>query len=551
MSCTTCGSNVPCGCSSTTTACVYCYQAGCSGGCQSSSNRLCGNVVPAAPQPYYTCAPSCQESNTQKIIVNQFAAALKVVNSWNVPACGLSATLSIPGLINVTIGSYLWNATYGYFEITAFDSGLQQVTVVNNCNEGNAVAGTAVPACTDFLNAAPPAVDDNTGTPCVAIDFTAPAVSACIDITLNNTTGVLAGDVVQIGSGFYRVAEVKPNDIINICNDGDGITPGTSVIALDASGNFNYCLQIISTSPCDRDVVENAAVVVCNTEGQTTTIHMPEDAWILEGTLAQGTNFVGAIPLGLPPFCTRLTAPLNIVASTASMALVVSDTSGYLSGDILQIAGYQNTAGIPNYRLTVTSVADSTHVTGTMDPVPPASVTIPTNTVVCRIGCCELLQNQLDAIVQTFSTGETTLGTTTLATGNQTFNSSYQNFVLVNNSNQFDMSVVGTFVGSSDIFALVSGTVTDVEIIEDQLQITINAGGPTTLNRVFHSYRLSAVERIQVSAVNIPITTVAPGATVTIGIRHSFIWNNTSLAGSTCLVSGCYVQGILIGLPTL
>lgn len=387
MSCTTCGSNVPCGCLPASDPCSTSYGGTCT-----------GNTVPGVPQPYFACAPICQESNTQKVVINQFAQALKVANSWNVPACGLTATLSIPGLVSIVIGSYLWNETYGYFEVTAFDSGLQQVTVINNCNEGNAAAGTAVPACTEFINTAPPAADEDPNTPCVAIDFTAPAVSACIDITLNNTTGITSGDTIQIGSGFYRVAEVKPNDIINICNDGDGITPGTSVIAIDASGNFNYCLQIISSNPCTRDIITNGRLVVCDGNDQLTTIEAPEDGWILEGG-ADSDNW-GGIPIGLVPFCSRLTAPLSIISGTATYTIAVVAT-GWIVGDILTVASYQNSAGIPATRFTVTNVPDGTHVTGTFDPVPPASVTIPTGTNICRIGCCEYLDNAMAEVACT------------------------------------------------------------------------------------------------------------------------------------------------------
>mgnify|MGYP006921287115 CR=1 FL=1 len=558
MSCTVCGSSVSCNCSGNRVSCgqSVSYCTTCNGnGCNSCSGTgNCNvNVVPACPQPYYNCAPSCQESNTQKIIINQFAQCLNVVNSWNIPACGLSATLSIPGLTAITIGSYLWDEEFGYFEITAFDSGLQQVTVINHCNEENAAAGTSVPACTCFLNAAPPTEEEPSSTPCVAIDFTAPAVSACIDITLTNTTGILAGDVVQIGSGFYRIAEVKPNDIVNICNDGDGITPGTSVIAQDASGNYQYCLQIISTSPCDRDVVTNAALVVCNSVGQTTTIEVPEDAWILEGTLASGDNFVGAVPLGLPPFCTRLTAPLSIVLGTALMTLTVGSSAGYATGDILQIAGYPSTAGIPNGRLTVTAVPDGTHVTGTMDPVPPASVVVPTGTNVCRIGCCELLQNQIDAFNQTFSTGGTGLGTGSVNSGAPAYTSSYETYTITNNSSQYDMTVIGSFVGKVLLQAVLVTPATDTCVLAYEVDIAINGGGPSTLmigTRQFAGNALNSIELIP--AVNIPLTNVAPGDTATIQIRIGVAWIPT---GSTPTSSGnvllTAVQGTLIGMPTL
>lgn len=404
MSCTTCGSNVPCNCAGNNISCgqnvSYCTQ--CNGnGCNacSSSNQLScnNNLVPSSPQPFYSCAEACQENNTQKIIINQFAAALKVVNSWNVPACGLTATLSIPGLTAIVIGSYLWNSTYGYFEVTAFNSGLQQVTVINRCNDDNAPAGTEVPACTEFINIDPPADTADESTPCVAIDFTAPAVSACIDITLTNTNGVTAGDIVQIGSGFYDVSEVKPNNIITICNNGDGITPGTSVIARDANDNYQYCLQIISVSPCTRDPVVVAPLVACNAEGQAAVFSMPEDNWVPAGRPTDGgTNAVKAIPIGIAPVCTQLAAPLTIVAAQASYSLVVDSSALFFIGDVIQIAGYPNSTGQPYTRLTVTAVPDGTHVTATMSPVPGAGSVIPTDTIVCHIGCCESLQNQVN-----------------------------------------------------------------------------------------------------------------------------------------------------------
>jgi hypothetical protein len=404
MSCTVCGSSANCGCGTVNTcsgcSSNNCNSVNCNTGC-SSSNSCSGNTVPATPQPFYACAPACKEDNKQKIFITHYSTTVKVVSSWNVPACGGSATVSVPGLTSVVIGSYLWNEQFGYFEITAYDSGLQQVTIVNNCNEGNAAAGTNVPACTLFVNTSPPAEEADSNTPCVAVSFTAPAVSACLDITLTNTTGITAGDTIQIGSGFYRVAAVKPNNIINICNDGEGITPGTSVIATDAAGNFQYCLQIISTSPCDRDVVESGAVVTCSEDGQVTTLEVPEDGWILSGAASSQDNSVEAAPLGLTPFCTRLSAQLSIVNGTANYTLTVYDSSGFTIGDIIQIAGYPDNTGEPAVRITITGIPGANSVTGTMSPTPAASVVIPVDTLICRIGCCELLSNEIEDVLCT------------------------------------------------------------------------------------------------------------------------------------------------------
>ncbi len=388
MSCTTCGSNANCGCQSSSS---------CGSSSSSVSSACSANSVPSSPQPFYACAPACKEDNKQKIFITHYSAALKVENSWNVPACGETATLTIPGLTNIVIGSYLWNEEYGYFEITAFDSGLQQVTVINRCNEGNAAPGTGVDACTLFVNTTPPADTSDTGQACVAVSFTAPAVSACIDITLTNTTNITAGDVIQIGSGFYRVSEIKPNDIINICNDGEGITPGTSVIATDAAGNYQYCISVISVSPCARAVAYNGAVIVCNSDNLTTTVDMPENGWIFEGTVSTLDNSVGAVPLGLSPFCSRIASVLNIISGTANYTITVDNSSGWVIGDLLQIAGYPSTSGSPIARLQVTGLPSGTQVAVTISPTPGANVSVPVDTIVCRIGCCELLQNEIDA----------------------------------------------------------------------------------------------------------------------------------------------------------
>lgn len=96
-----------------------------------------------------TCSTTCPDCTV-------VCAALVVQNAWNVPACDASAVLSVPGLTTVLIGSYVWNPTYGWFRITAFDSVNGQITVINECIEGNADPGTVVPALTVFVFGAPP-----------------------------------------------------------------------------------------------------------------------------------------------------------------------------------------------------------------------------------------------------------------------------------------------------------------------------------------------------------------------------------------------------------
>jgi hypothetical protein len=99
---------------------------------------------------------NCSCSDCTSTPCAEVCTALVISNAWNVPACDASAVLSVPGLETVLIGSYIWNPTYGWFLLTAFDSVNFQITVKNLCFSGNAVAGTVVPAGAEFVFGAPP-----------------------------------------------------------------------------------------------------------------------------------------------------------------------------------------------------------------------------------------------------------------------------------------------------------------------------------------------------------------------------------------------------------
>lgn len=98
------------------------------------------------------CRSTCQED----VECEQVCSALIVSNSWNIPSCGNAAVLLVPDLAVALVGSYIWNPTYGFFRISMFDSINHQLTVVNECTDGNADAGDVVPADTTFIFGAPP-----------------------------------------------------------------------------------------------------------------------------------------------------------------------------------------------------------------------------------------------------------------------------------------------------------------------------------------------------------------------------------------------------------
>lgn len=242
MSCSKCGSSTSCGCSGTA---------------------------------YYLDADVCIEDHCQKTYEQQFTFAICPKNSWNVPSCGQSAVLRVPGILGAAIGSYLWNSSFGYFQVTSVDASKGQIGVVNSCVEGNASPGTQIPKCTCFVVTAEPVTNNSASLfPFLAIDFTAPADGNCVDITLTTSGGIAAGDIISIGTGSYTVDSFLSSTVIRICNNGDGIYPGTPVIAKDLSGKYVYPVNVISSccaalaptvAANTADIVTNTADIVTNT----------------------------------------------------------------------------------------------------------------------------------------------------------------------------------------------------------------------------------------------------------------------------------------------
>lgn len=359
-----------------------------SSGCSSSScssSQCCDNIQRASPAPYYACVPSCPEDHAKNTIYQQFYTTIKSSTAWNIPACANTAVIKVPNLASMLVGSYLWNGNYGYFEVTAVDLTLGQVTIKNNCNDGNEPAGTAVPACTDFIVIDPPSTSGGSSDlyPYVAIDFTAPANGDCLLITVTTVNGLAVGKNVQIGSGTYRVDSIDSNSTITICNDGDGITPGTSVIAKNDAGEYQYPIILIDTNQCTNPAVNQGALLVCD-GGVTQPLHGSAvgSVPVLLNTTTNEVEF--QIPDFQTRICTELTADLTLVPAQASYVLVVADSTEFALGDIIQIGGRTD-------RLTVTALPDGTHITGTMYPIPSILETLQEGTSVCQQYCCETL----------------------------------------------------------------------------------------------------------------------------------------------------------------
>lgn len=120
--------------------------------CAAANVCGCGGSTP----PYYNQASPVQETHCQAVTQIAYDASLSVSVSFVMPACNLHGLLTIPGLRRLQIGSYLWNAVYGYLLVIGFDPISQQVQVTNECTAGNAAPGTVIPACTLWNVVGPP-----------------------------------------------------------------------------------------------------------------------------------------------------------------------------------------------------------------------------------------------------------------------------------------------------------------------------------------------------------------------------------------------------------
>lgn len=218
--------------------------------CRCGTNPCqCGQRGFATPTPYYATSKAVQENHNTTIIQQVFVAALSNDNSFNIPACNNTAVITIAGLVKIQIGSYLWNANYGYLKVVSFDYLTSQVTVMNDCSLGSATVGVTVPPCTMFNLTDPPCNCPGAlpSGPYLAVDFTAPAVGDCLAITVTSTVGIQNGTVVSIGTGTYVVNSIVSSTSIRICNTGAGVIPGAIVYAKDIFGSFITPILVLAS----------------------------------------------------------------------------------------------------------------------------------------------------------------------------------------------------------------------------------------------------------------------------------------------------------------
>jgi len=344
-----------------------CGSPNCNGGC-----GQCNPAGHLVPQPFYKDAKVCKQDHTQNIIVNQYALGLEVASSWNIPGCGASASLSVPGTTSAPIGAFIWNRAFGYFEIVGFDANTQIISVQNPCIANNLAPGSQVPSCTIFTISPPPccADIDQTGV-FLKYDFTAPADGQCTDITLTSEIGLSTNNQVEIGSGIYNLSAIKANNVVTICNDGNGITPGTPVIAQNAAGQYQYPIGIIFTNPCTLDPVTLGTVIICDGSGQSkltgASVGSPLVLSNLDGTAAYDDTFLPDIDANIQNG-TSLWGGISTGSANAQVIAPSPLPPAYVPGITIRFqAGFTNT-GAMTIQWGALGVINVQNADGSMNP---------------------------------------------------------------------------------------------------------------------------------------------------------------------------------------
>jgi len=215
------------------------------------NTETCEEVTACCSQAQLSCDPNCS-----KQYLNNLKTSIVIINSWNIPACGVSITLTISENTFIPIKSFLWNSNYGYFEIIAYDELLRKITILNSCLTDVNI-GTQITSYTSFVLVASPKNLLSSGASFLVSDFIAPAINICIIISVTNTTKLTSGAFIRISSAIYQIQSILSDNLITICNLGEGFTPGTSILAKNSLGELQYPIIIISSA-----LLSNAVLIV-------------------------------------------------------------------------------------------------------------------------------------------------------------------------------------------------------------------------------------------------------------------------------------------------
>lgn len=227
--------------------------AGCSCGNKSTFN----NTGDGSNLPLLDCdCPTCGgcssysvNSNCQTIHNINYSVSFKTGTSFNVPRCGEEAILFVPIGTKLVSEGYIWNPTFGYFQVLGYDQTTGRLTIVNPCLDSVAIPGLQIPTCTEFISVGSPLPPGTVGGIFLLSNFTAPAVGECVTVTLTSVIGLAPGINVSIGNAIYFISDIQPDTNAVICNEGAGFAPGTPIIAVSSFGQLLYPVSAAANSP--------------------------------------------------------------------------------------------------------------------------------------------------------------------------------------------------------------------------------------------------------------------------------------------------------------
>jgi hypothetical protein len=271
MSCNCSPNNCTCGCQTLDPCSISSCTTACSAG------EPCAQTESSCTAEEQDCCTNC----------NLF---VETIQAFNMPACDGEGSMFVDDASRVAVGSILYAEGVGYLEVTAIVDATE-LTVKNNCPEctkhvldpGNPVAeGTqfavGIPFCAsegdvEFLG------------PMLNSDYFIPAVGLCVLVAVTNVEGLAIGDVVSIDSNRYRINDIPTTTSLEICNDGDGGTPGVFVEKdADGDGILNFpVIRVSSINPCLEPAVDEGKLLVCDGGIQAMmegTIENQVPAWV-------------------------------------------------------------------------------------------------------------------------------------------------------------------------------------------------------------------------------------------------------------------------------
>jgi hypothetical protein len=208
--------------------------------------------------------------------IGNFPIYLTVLQSFNMPACGGTADITVSDSSRFIRGSVIYSEDVGYLKITALVDETT-IRVLNECLECNAKdPGEQVPAGTAFAIGIPTCGNVGTsgvpaGTPFLDLDFLVPIVGGCTEILVTNVLGLSIGDIIAINGFEYRIGAIPTTTQIQICNDGEGDAPGTAVYKdPNNDGILDYpIIRIGGQNPCTATPVnELGKIIGCSASGQ-------------------------------------------------------------------------------------------------------------------------------------------------------------------------------------------------------------------------------------------------------------------------------------------